>query len=78
MQTDKLDAWLQTYVNNEQFTVNLQKAIESIDKPEVKARYLLELVEYLKPKVKNIEAPPQTDKEIIVNFLEALKHVIKE
>lgn len=65
MLADKFDAWLQAFVNTDKFAQDLQATILMVEKPEVKARLMLELIDFIKPKVKTVDAPTAEEKRSI-------------
>lgn len=68
--SDRLDEWLQAHVNTDKYCADLWATIQQIDKPEVKARLMLELIDFIKPRVKSIDVPdPGETRTIGVTFV---------
>ena len=60
-----LDTWLATFVNSSSFSRDLQSAIERVENPAQRARLMLDLVDYIKPKYKSIDPPEQNEGRLI-------------
>ncbi len=65
-----LHTWLESYVNSRRFTTTLESTILAVENPSQRARLLLDLVDYIKPKYKTVDAPSINEaKEIHVTYV---------
>ncbi len=60
-----LDTWLRTFVDQKDFTSKLENAILSVENPAQRARLMLDLVGYIKPKYKTVDPPEQNEKRVV-------------
>lgn len=73
MVTRPIEEWLTEFVNTQHFQCAIEGEISALDKPQDRLRVRLELLSYLMPKVKGVDAPPAdfADKEIKVTYVES-------
>lgn len=57
-----IEKWLSSFVNSPEFSQKLAAEIELLDKPSERLRVRLELLSYIVPKVKGVDAE-QDNKE---------------
>jgi hypothetical protein len=60
-----LDTWLRTFVDQKEFTAKLESSILAVENPAQRARLMLDLIDYIKPKYKTVDPPEQNENRLI-------------
>jgi hypothetical protein len=53
----KIDLWLNEYVNSKEFADQLDVAIRMVENPAQRAKLLMDVMDYVTPKLKTVDLP---------------------
>jgi hypothetical protein len=65
-----LETWLATFVTSGRFAKKLEQAVDEVENPAARAKLMLDLVDYIRPKFKTVDPPSANDaKEIHITYV---------
>lgn len=74
--TEQIDVktWLETYVNSDEWRTSLRKAVNDVENPAQKAKLLLDLLDYVMPKLKTVDPPTGNEgKDVSITYVQDTK-----